>query len=256
MSAQNVTARRGAVISSIAAAVLLVFIGAFDNQWAEGWRHGRMGLDGNDENSWISQPVAALNTLGWRVTKLSGEPTRFFIGNLVAAVLAVAFTGLLVALVCRGVGGERGRWPLFLGGWLATGLGSGIALCVGIVIAGDGMTAKGDQVTLAKGSTYYDQLGAGFEFALFIGWLIGFAAVLVYGSTAGMDELSAAPEYSSPSGYDYGSATPAAYSYSPTSPYGGSSGYGSSGYDAGGANTPTQVVPQPNEDPFGGRSSY
>jgi hypothetical protein len=257
-----VTARRGAVISGVAASVLLVFIAAFDNQWAESWRYGRIGggPDGAEGNSWISLPIKQLDALAWRATRLPGEPTRFFIGNAAAALFAVIFTGLLIALVCRGVGAERGRWPLFLGGWLATGLGAGLALIAGALIAGN------HDVPLAKGSTYYSALATGFDFALFIGWVVGFAAVLVYGSTPGMDEVAADSEYEPPSGYDYGSADPAAsaYSYSPTSPYGGSPGYGSSGYGAGGPAvygnggpdpSQTHVAPAEN-DAFGGRSSY
>ena len=193
MSVQNVTARRGSVISGTAATVLLMFIGAFDSQWAESWRYGRIGggPDGAEANSWMSLPIKQLDTMAWRATRVTGESTRFFVGNLAAALLAVVFTGLLVALVCRGVGSERGRWPLFLGSWLATGLGSGLALIVGAVVAGN------HDVPLAKGTTYYGALGAGFDFAVFIGWVVGFAAVLAYGSTPGMDEPVAGAEYSS-----------------------------------------------------------
>jgi hypothetical protein len=281
MSVQNVTARRGAVISGVAAAVLLVFVAAFDNQWAESWRYGRIGSgpDGAEANSWISLPIKQLDTLAWRATRLHGEPTSFFAGDIAAALLAVVLTGLLVALVCRGVSAERGRWPLFLGSWLATGLGTGLALVVGALIAGN------HNIALAKGSTYYSALGAGFDFALFMGWVVGFAAVLAYGSTLGMDDVTVASEYSAPSGYDYEPASPgaAAYSYSPTSPYGSSSGYGTgygssgssgseygspgygsseyvtggSGYRTGSSATePTHVVPGRDPDPFGGRASY
>jgi hypothetical protein len=250
MSAQNVTARRGAVIAGVAGAVLLVFVAAFDNQWTQNWREARFsGANGTggDGNSWISVPIKELDTLAWRATPVTDEPTRLFIGNLVAAVLAVVLTGLFVLLVCRGIGSERGRWPLFLGTWIATGLAAGLSLIVGILIAGNQFAP------LAKGTTYYTLFGAGFEFAAFIGWLVGFGAVLVYGSTPEMDDLAAASEYTPPSGYDYGSATPAAYSYSPTSPYGQSS----SDYGSGSASAPTQVVQPPEEDPpYGGGSSY
>lgn len=274
MSVQNVTARRGAVISGVAAAVLLVFVAAFDNQWAESWRSGRIGSgpDGAEENSWISLPVKQLDLLAWRATPLHDEPTRFFIGNIAAVLLAVVFTGLLIALACRGLSDERGRWPLFLGSWLATGLGTGLGLVAGALIAGN------HDIALDKGSTYYRSLDSGFDFALFMGWLVGLAAVLAYGSTMEMDEPAAASEYSATSGYDYEPAAPSppAFSYSPTSPYGSSSGYGTSGYGSSAygpsaygspeygtgpgsdssATDQTHVTPGRDPDPFGGRASY
>jgi hypothetical protein len=245
MSAQNVTARRGAVIAGAAGTVLLVFVAAFDNQWTQNWREARYGGTGGDGNSWISLPIKELDTLAWRATPYTGEATQVFVGNLVATILAIVLTAALVLLVCRGVGGERGRWPLFLGTWLATGLGTGLGLIVGILIAGNKFSS------LDKGTTYYTEFGAGFEFAAFIGWLVGFTAVLAYGSTPGMDDLAVAAEYTPPSGYDYGSATPAAYSYTPTSPYEQNpSGYGSG---TGSDGTPTHVVQPPEQEPpYGG----
>jgi hypothetical protein len=244
MSVQNISGRRGGVISWAAALVLLVLIAAFDNQWIETWRAERT------TNSWLAMPVRALSSVAWRATPADGEPTRVFAGALVAAVLTVLITGLLAMLVCRGVGAERGRWALFFGTWTVTGLAAGISLIAGILVAGD------KSVDLSLGTTYGGLLGLGFQFGLYAGWLTGFAAVLVYGSTPGMDGFVVDSEYDTPTGYDYGTAVPSAsYSYSPTSPYSnGPGGYGNYGEyrDHGGEET-TQTQVTPPHDPYGGR---
>ena len=248
MSARNVTARRGAVIAGIAGTVLLVFVAAFDNQWTQKWRESRIGGVDSNGNSWIAVPIKELDTLAWRATPVTGEPSRLYLGNLASTLLTVVFTVLLVLLVCRGVGSERGRWPLFLGTWLATGLAAALGLIGGVLIAGNQFAP------LAKGSTYYLLFTSGIDFAAYIGWLVGFTAVLVYGSTPGLDDLSVADDYTPPSNYDYGSAAPAAYSYSPTSPYGESQ----PGYDpgSGSSGAPTHVVQSAELEPpspYGGR---
>jgi hypothetical protein len=237
MSAQNVTARRGAAISAIAATILLILIAAFDNQWLEKWRAARIGggADAPGVDSWVALPVSRLDALAWRATKAHGESTRDYASQLTAAVLTALFAGLLLALVCRGLSSERGRWPLFLGGWFATGFGAGLGLVAGALIAGSDVTP------VSKASTYYEMLGAGAEFGLFAGWLVGFVAVLVYGSTPGMDGVEVDDYDYTPPGYDYGTA-PSAYSYTPTSPY-----------ETG--EPPTTIV-QPLEDPYRGRDSY
>lgn len=263
MSVQNISGRRGGVIAGAAALVLLVLVAAFDNQWTETWRARRTA------NSWLEGPVRALDALNWRATPLTGESSRMFAGTLTAAVLAALLTGLLALLVCRGVGSERGRWALFFGTWLVTALGTSVALIAGVLIEGD------PAVKLSDGTVYSTLLDGGFQFGLYAGWLVGFAAVLAYGSTPGLDGIVEDAEYDTPSGYDYGTSVPAAsYSYSPTSPYGSGSGSGSGrygdygGYDGrdgyegrdsrdeygdgyGGGEETTQISPP--QDPYSGR---
>jgi hypothetical protein len=240
MSVQNISGRRGGVISWVAALVLLLLIAGFDNQWTENWRSQRPSA------SWQAQPVGLLGSFDWRATPFHGESTRVYAAAMAAAVIAVVATGLLAMLVCRGVGSERGRWPLFLGTWLVTCLAAAVSLLAGVLIAGD------STLKLDVGTTYTTVVDRGFGFGLYAGWLIGFVAVLVYGSTPGMDGYVADAQYDTPSGYDYGSAVPSAsYSYSPTSPYShGNGDYGDYGGYGGGEET-TQVTPP--YDPYGGR---
>jgi hypothetical protein len=239
MSVQNISGRRGAVIAWLAALVLLILIAAFDNQWTESWREKQV------RNSWLSVPVRALSALDWRATPQTGTPGRVFAGALAAALLTVVLAGLLTMLVCRGVGTERGRWALFLGTWMVTCLAAGLALIAGLAIAGQ------SDVRFDLGTTYSAELGLGFQFGLYAGWLVGFAAVLFYGSTPGMDDYPADSRYDTPSDYDYGSAAPSAsYSYSPTSPYSHGSGYTGGSYGGYGGEETTQVTPP--HDPYGG----
>ncbi|ACU76476.1 hypothetical protein Caci_7652 [Catenulispora acidiphila DSM 44928] len=249
--AQNISARRGATIAGFAALVLLILVAAFDNQWTAHWREGRSAEGGDTAHSWISSPVRGLSALAWRATKEAGEPSRLFYGTLAAPVIAVVLTFLVLLLVCRGVGAERGRWSLFLGSWFVTGLAAAVALIVGASIAGIG------DAQAKRGDVYYSLISLGLAFGLFAGWLVGFVAVLVYGSTEVAEEDRTTQEYPASPLDDY--------SFSPTSPYSGSSessvtpgysGYsGYSGYES--ANAPTEVnTPTPPEEeennPYGG----
>lgn len=238
MSVQNISGRRGALIAWLAALVLLILIAAFDNQWTESWREDQT------RNSWLSGPVTGLSALSWRATPQTGVTGRVFAGALTAALLTVVLTGLLTMLVCRGVGSERGRWALFLGTWMVTGLAAGLALIAGVAVAGQ------HETRFTLGTTYSITLSYGLEFGLYAGWLIGFAAVLFYGSTPGMDSYTTDSRYDTPDYDDYGSSVPSAsYSYSPTSPYTHGSGYGN--YDGYGGEETTQITPP--HDPYGGR---
>lgn len=275
--AQNISPRRGAAIAGSAALVLLVAVAAFDNQWLAHWRAGR-GADGGDStHSWFAGAVRGLSALGWRATKESGESSRVFFAMMAEPLIAVLLTFLLVMLVCRGVAAERGRWPLFLGSWFVTGLAAATALIAGSGIAGTAVAAGTVDVTgntyFSRGETYYTLIALGLAFGLFAGWLVGFVAVLVYGSTEGSeDDLPGSTrEYSSPA-IDYSDYAPSSaasaglprsnedYSFTPTSPYSSSSsssesaGYG--GYAS--ANAPTEVTPAaPQEgDPYGGARPY
>lgn len=235
---QNISGRRGGVIAGAAALVLLIFIAAFDNQWFEKWRVERT------TNSWTVLPVRALGSFGWRATPVSGEPSRAYAAALTAAVLAALLTGLLTLLVCRGVGSERGRWALFLGTWFATGLAAAVSLLAGVLIAGD------RNLDLHAGTTYSGLLDVGIQFGLYAGWLVGFAAVLAYGSTPHMDGYIEDARYDTPSGYDYDSAVPSSnYSYSPTSPYSRGNGGGYGDYGSYDGEETTQITPQ--QDPYG-----
>ena len=244
MSGQNsiVPARRVWTISAVSALALLVFVAAFDNQWTASWRSTHMGGDTGfpgmpiapGGNSWTSTPILHLSALSWRVSPASGESGREFAGSLVGVVLTIVLTVLLIALVARGLSTSRGRWSLFLGAWAATSVAAGIGLVAGMLLGGN-------VVPLGRGTVYYLQLGEGFEFGLFLGWLIGLIAVLVYSATTGMEDLSVTAEYNSPSGYDYGSAIPASYSY------------GGGGNESG----PTQTAPvQQPYDPYGNNRAY
>ncbi|WP_194924433.1 hypothetical protein [Catenulispora pinisilvae] len=280
--AQNISARRGAAIAGFAALVLSVLVAAFDNQWTQHWRDGRSAENGDAAHSWIAGPVRGLSTLAWRATKESGEPGRLFYGMLAEPVIAVVLTFLLLMLVCRGVGAERGRWSLFLGGWFVTGLAASIALIAGSAIAGLGVAAglaDGPGSTrFGRGDIYYTLIALGLAFGLFAGWLVGFVAVLVYGSTeGGAQEDRATREYPSPamdysdySDYSPSSASsPSAaagspdsesagedYSFSPTSPYSsGDPTPGYSGYES--ANAATEIsAPSQERDPYGGARPY
>jgi hypothetical protein len=260
---QNISARRGAAIAGFAALVLLVLVAAFDNQWTEKWRAGRATAGGNTMHSWTSGPVRGLSVLNWRATKLDGEPARIYAAMLAEPLIAVLLTFLLLMLVCRGVAAQRGRWSLFLGSWFATGLGAALALIAAAAIAGStavaGTLGTGDDSSFSRGDTYYGLLESGLVFGLFAGWLVGFVAVLVYGSTEGSEELGTTREYAPP-GYDYSSAASSSgmdYSFAPTTPYSSSSaGYGGGGYGSA-AEAPTEVTTQPTDsDPFGGARSY
>lgn len=269
---QNISARRGVAIAGFAALVLVVFLAAFDNQWTAGWREGRSASGGDATHSWISGPVRGLSVLAWRATRQSGESSRVFYGTLAEPVIAVVLTFLLVMLVCRGVGARRGRWPLFLGAWFATGLAACAALIAGSGIGGIGIAYGAVDSTgpaqFGRGDIYYTLIVLGLAFGLFAGWLVGFAAVLTYGSTeasaATADAEATTREYPS-SAIDYSDYAPPAatasgpsedYAFSPTSPYPSSDptpGY--SGYEA--ANAPTEVTTPPQENgPYGGGQAY
>lgn len=254
--AQNISARRGATIAGFATLVLLVLLAAFDNQWLDKWRAGRSSGTGDATHSWIASPVAGLGALAWRATKAAGESSRVFFGMLAEPVIAVVLTFLLVLLVCRGVGAERGRWSLFLGSWFVTGLAAAAALIAGSGIGGTGIAggsvAGTGSTQFGRGDIYYTLITVGLAFGLFAGWLVGFVAVLVYGSTEVPEDERATREYEAPSYADYASSamssfTPSSgarssedYSFSPTSPY-----------ESGDA--PTEITTPPQEsDPYGG----
>jgi hypothetical protein len=255
--AQNISARRGATIAGFATLVLLVLVAAFDNQWTGHWREGRSAEAGDTTHSWIAAPVRGLSALAWRLTKEAGEPSRLFYGTLAAPVIAVVLTFLMLLLVCRGVGAERGRWSLFLGSWFVTGLAAAVALIVGASIAGIG------DAQAKRGDVYYTLISLGLAFGLFAGWLVGFVAVLVYGSTEVAEDERATREYEAPSYADYASSAASSYapssgasssedySFNPTSPY--ASGY--SAHEP--ADTPTEISTPPQEnDPYGGARPY
>jgi hypothetical protein len=281
--AQNISPRRGAAIAGSAALVLLVAVAAFDNQWLDHWRAGR-GADGGDStHSWFAGAVKGLSALGWRATKESGEPSRVYFAMMAEPLIAVLLTFLLVLLVCRGVTAERGRWSLFLGSWFVTGLAAAMALLAGSAIGGTGVAGGTADPTgstyFSRGEIYYTLIAMGLAFGLFAGWLVGFVAVLVYGSTEGSDDDRAGStrEYPSPA-IDYSDYSPSSaasaglpsanedYSFAPTSPYSSSgpsspaspssesAGYG--GYAS--ANAPTEMTsPASKEnDPYGGARPY
>jgi hypothetical protein len=265
--AQNISARRGAAIAGFATLVLLVFLAAFDNQWLAAWRAGRSAEGGDATHSWVAGPVRGLSALAWRATKEAGEPTRVFFGVIAEPLIAVVFTFLLLLLVCRGVGAERGRWSLFLGSWFVTGLAACVALIAGSAIAGTGIASglanTPGSAQFGRGDLYYTLITLGLAFGLFAGWLIGFVAVLVYGSTEIPEGERDTREYEAPSYADYASSatsssTPSSgagssddYSFSPTSPYSS----GSSGYHS--ANETTEISTPPQEsDPYGGARPY
>jgi hypothetical protein len=283
---QNISARRGAKIAVSAALVLLILLAAFDNQWTSHWRGGRSTEGGNATHSWIAGPVKGLSALAWRATKEAGEPARVFFGMMAEPVIAVVLTFLLLMVVCRGVAAQRGRWTLFLGSWFVTGLAAAIALIAGSAIAGTGIAAgltDGPGSTqFGRGDIYYALIAMGLAFGLFAGWLVGFVAVLVYGSTEVAEQMSTTSttqEYEPPAYADYSSsaassAAPSSgagpsedYSFTPTSPYssdssgasgpsgasGGAAGYG--GHES--ANAPTEITTPPQEsDPYGGARPY
>lgn len=272
--AQNISARRGATIAGFAALILLVLLAAFDNQWLEKWRAGRSAGGGDAAHSWTAGPVAGIGALAWRATKDAGESSRVYLGTLAEPVIAVILTFLLLMLVCRGVGAERGRWSLLLGTWFVTGLAASAALIAGSGIANtavaSGMADSSGPTQFGRGEVYYALIAMGLAFGLFTGWLVGFVAVLVYGSTevaAGAaddeDERStreyeppsyadyASPDYSA-SDYSSSSSSPSSeyassspdysspnYSFSPTSPY--------SANAASSANAPTEIKPPSRE---------
>lgn len=263
--AQNISARRGATIAGFAALVLLVLLAAFDNQWLNHWRAGRSAANGDAVHSWFASPVAGLGALAWRATKEAGEPSRIFFGMLAEPVIAVALTFGLLMLVCRGVGAERGRWSLFLGSWFVTGLAAAAALIAGSAIAGTGVAGgvadTSANIQWGRGDIYYTLLTLGLAFGLFAGWLVGFVAVLVYGSTSPSEDVSSTREFSAPETdhSDYSSASSSAssssssmvgasrssenYSFAPTSPYSS-------------ASATTEITPPQEEDPYGGARSY
>jgi hypothetical protein len=187
-------------------------------------------------------------------------------------LIAVLLTFLLLMLVCRGVAAERGRWTLFLGAWFVTGLAAALALLAGTAIAG---TAVGGgtfndpgSTDFARGEWNYLLVQLGLLFGLFAGWLVGFVAVLVYGSTEAADGESTTREYEA-SAIDYsdysGSTSSSAasgglpsssedYSFAPTSPYSSSEAAGYGGYSVG--NAPTEVSPASESEPYGGARPY
>lgn len=271
---QTISARRGAKIAAFAALVLLILVAAFDNQWTGNWRKDRGADGGNAAHSWFAGPVKGLSALAWRATKEAGEPTRVFFGMMAEPLIAVVLTFLLLMVVCRGVAAERGRWTLFLGSWFATGLAAALAMIAGSAIAGTGIAAgfsdEPGSTQFGRGGIYYALMAIGLTFGLFAGWLVGFVAVLVYGSTEVAEQTSKTQEYEAPSYADYASSAMSApgpssgagsnedYSFTPTSPYSSgpsseASGYG--GYEA--ANAPTEVRTPPQEsDPYGGARPY
>lgn len=239
---QNISARRGAAIAGFAALVLLVLLAAFDNQWTGHWRDGRSAQGGDITHSWIAAPVRGLSALAWRATKEAGEPSRLFYGTLAAPVIAVFLTFLLLMLVCRGVGAVRGRWSLFLGSWFVTGLAAAVALIAGSSIAGMA------HAQAERGDVYYTLIGTGLAFGLFAGWLVGFTAVLVYGSTEADEGDRTTQEYPTSSLEDYSD-----YSFSPSSPYSSRSS-GAGGYES--ASATTEITPPQENDPYGGEHPY
>lgn len=269
--AQNISARRGAAIAGFATLVLLVLLAAFDNQWLGRWRAGRSAEGGDAAHSWVAGPVRGLSALAWRATKQAGEPTRIFVGVLAEPLIAAVLTFLLLLLVCRGVGAERGRWALFLGSWFVTGLAACAALIAGSAIAGTAVAsglADGSGTTrFGRGEVYYTLISLGLAFGLFAGWLIGFVAVLVYGSTEIADgerdtreyEVPSYADYTSPSGYSSSSSRYSSssdgnsnedYPFSPNS----SGSSGSSGYAS--PHAPTESATPQEHDPYGGERPY
>ncbi|WP_194908924.1 hypothetical protein [Catenulispora rubra] len=275
----NISARRGAKIAVFAALVLLILVAAFDNQWTGHWRDGRSAVGGNATHSWIAGPVRGLSALAWRATKEAGEPARVFFGMTAEPVIAVVLTFLLLMVVCRGVAARRGRWTLFLGSWFVTGVAAAIALIAGSAIAGIGIAnglTDGGNTQFGRGDIYFTLISMGLEFGLFAGWLVGFVAVLVYGSTELSEPVSTTQEYEAPSYADYtssamSSAAPSSgagssedYSFTPTSPYAsgspgsadGGGGYGGhGGYESPTAAT-TELTPPQESDPYGGARPY
>lgn len=251
---QNISARRGAAIAGFATLVLLALLAAFDNQWLRHWRTSQSSDNGSAAHSWFADPIRALSTLAWRATKETGQTSRVFFAAAAQPVIAVVLTFLLLLLVCRGVGAQRGRWTLFLGAWFATGLAAAAALVGGTAIAGvaisPGLGESSGHAEFGRGDLYYTLVTNGLVFGFFAGWLIGFVAVLVYGST----EVAAETEDTRTT-QEYPTSSPEDYSFTPTSPYSSGEpsgqGYGYGGYES--ANAPTEVTPPPQEnDPYDG----
>ena len=270
---QNISARRGAKIAVFAALVLLILVAAFDNQWTGHWRDGRAAEGGNATHSWIAGPVRGLSALAWRATKEAGEPARVFFGMLAEPVITVVLTFLLLMVVCRGVAARRGRWTLFLGSWFVTGVAAAIALIAGSAIAGtgiaNGVTDATGNTQFARGDIYYTLITMGLAFGLFAGWLVGFVAVLVYGSTELSEPMSTTQEYEAPSYADYTSSAMSSgapsygagpsedYSFTPTSPYSSEPAEGSAGYGGHESTNATRELTPPQEsDPYGGPRPY
>jgi len=275
----NISARRGAKIAVFPTLVLLILVAAFDNQWIRHWRDGRGAEGGNATHSWIAGPVRGLSALAWRATKEAGEPARVFFGMMAEPVITVVLTFLLLMVVCRGVAARRGRWTLFLGSWFVTGVAAAVALIAGSAIAGtgiaNGVTDGTGNTQFGRGDIYYTLIAMGLAFGLFAGWLVGFVAVLVYGSTELSEPMSTTQEYEAPSYADYtssamssaapsyGASSSEDYSFTPTSPYssepaagshGGSPGYGA--YESEPTNTTTELTPPHESDPYGGARPY
>lgn len=250
---QNISARRGAAIAGFATLVLLALLAAFDNQWLRHWRMSQSSDNGSTAHSWFAGPVRGLSTLAWRATKESGQSSRVFLGAAAQPVIALLLTFLLLLLVCRGVGAQRGRWTLFLGGWFVTGVAAALALIAGTAIAGvaisPGLAESSGYAEFGRGDLYYTLITNGLVFGLFAGWLIGFVAVLVYGSTE-----AAAEAEDTRTTQEYPTSSPDDYSFAPMSPY--SSGPSHGGYEAASAPTEETPLPPQESDPYGDARPY
>jgi hypothetical protein len=246
---QNISARRGAAIAGFATLALLALLAAFDNQWLRHWRMSQSSDNGSTAHSWSAGPIRGLSALAWRATKEAGQSGRVFFGAAAQPVIALVLTFLLLLLVCRGVGAQRGRWALFLGAWFATGLAAAAALIAGSAIAGaaitPGLAQSSGYAEFGRGDLYYALVTNGLAFGLFAGWLVGFVAVLVYGSTEG-----AADTDDTRTTQEYPTSSPDDYSFTPTSPYSSGPSYG--GYES--PTAPTEVMPLPPQEnhPYGG----
>jgi len=185
----------------------------------------------NAENGWVSFLFQGGRAIGWLrpfgpISSLAGE-AAFLLPWIWAPLMVCGFRALR-----RGPHDKR-RWLL---------------VCLG-----------------APPIAVFTVASAACGLAPSAGWLIGFVAVLVYGSTEVAEDERATREYEPPAYADYApsatsSAAPSSgasssedYSFSPTSPY----APGSSGYEAASASAPTEITTPPQEsEPYGGAQPY
>jgi hypothetical protein len=173
--AMSVTNARPWPIALAATATMLVLILAVDNSSLS----DKIARHALDSNGFFSRALVALTAFRWDLGRLSPDPDRLYLGQLLADIAVLVLVLLLVAVVTRGRGSF---WQVFVASWLAVIVASQIGTYVrsSVVKSDQVVAAGGDRPTVIFFSVYSPgavTLFASIAFGLVVALVAGFVGV-------------------------------------------------------------------------------
>ncbi len=172
--AVSVRKARPAVIGLVAAATMLVLIGAIGNPPAT-----RSLVDNIDFDTFSGRLRASLSTFGWHLTDLGNDVGHLFLANVVMDLAVVVLVFVFVTVVA---GGSGSFWRTFLGAWIAVLAASVIGGYVRSAVVDEKFTDptlhnKAEAIFFSADSPGASLVFAGLVFGVFVAIVAGVVAI-------------------------------------------------------------------------------